>query len=92
MHQRTSQFLQTLDAALGPVVDAASALDEIAAWLRAQPGVELVQVSDYVLKSWPPQRELIFHVRLPAGELVQRIARIEERGPRVFSLHDVRTE
>jgi hypothetical protein len=61
-----------LAKALPDVADNARSLDEIAAWLQAQPGVESVELADYLLKSNPPQRDFIVACRAKDGSTVRK--------------------
>lgn len=73
-------------------VDSAGSLDEIEAWLRAQQGVKSVQLTDYLMKSNPPQREFIVEFKMQNGSQMRRIINIFDLGNRQFEFHELRDE
>jgi hypothetical protein len=54
-------------SALEGAIDGARALDDVAGWLRRQPAVRSVRLTDGMLKSNPPQREFIVDVASSDG-------------------------
>ena len=79
-----------LAKALPGVADNARSLDEIAAWLRAQPGVESVELADYLLKSNPPQRDFIVSCRARDGSTVRKALNVYVLGEEKFQFNCVR--
>ncbi|RXA17628.1 hypothetical protein EQO05_12130 [Methanosarcina sp. MSH10X1] len=77
---------------LASAVDSAGSLDEIEAWLRAQQGVKSVQLTDYLMKSNPPQREFIVEFKMQNGSTVKKIVNIFDLGNRQFEFHELRDE
>jgi hypothetical protein len=79
-----------LAKALPGVAGNARSLDEIATWLRAQPGVESVELSDYLLKSNPPQRDFIVACRVKGGSTVRKVLNVYVLGGDKFRFNCVR--
>jgi hypothetical protein len=79
-----------LAQALPGVADNARSLDEIAAWLRAQPGVESVELADYLLKSNPPQRDFIVACRAKDGSTVRKVLNVYVLSDDKFQFNCVR--
>jgi hypothetical protein len=65
-----------LAKAMPGVADNARSLDEIAAWLRAQPGVESVELGAYLLKSNPPQRDFLVECKRRDGSTVRKVLNV----------------
>ena len=79
-----------LATALRGVADNAGSLDEIAAWLRAQPGVESVELADYLLKSNPPQCDFIVSCRARDGSIVRKVLNVYVLSGDKFQFNRVR--
>jgi hypothetical protein len=73
-------------------IESAESLDEIEAWLRAQQGVKSVQLADYLLKSYPPQREFIVEFNMQDGSTVRKIINIFDLGNQQFEFHELRDQ
>jgi hypothetical protein len=65
-----------LAKALAGVAGAAHSLDEIAAWIRAQPGVKNVELADYLLKSNPPQRDFLVECTRKDGSTERKVLNV----------------
>jgi hypothetical protein len=65
-----------LAKAMAGVAGSAHSLDEIAAWLRAQPGVTSVELGDYLLKSNPPQRDFLVECAQKDGSKVRKVLNV----------------
>ena len=65
-----------LAKALPGVANTARSLDEIEAWLRAQPGVTSVELGDYLLKSNPPQRDFLVECTTKDGSRVRKVLNV----------------
>lgn len=73
-------------------IESAESLDEIEAWLRAQQGVKSVQLTDYLMKSNPPQREFIVEFSMQDGSTVKKVINIFDLGNQQFEFHELRDE
>jgi hypothetical protein len=79
-----------LERALPGVANGARSLDEIEAWIRAQPCVRSVELADYLLKSNPPQRDFIIECGTEGGATVKKILNIYVLSGRRFQFNSVR--
>jgi len=79
-----------LAKALAGVADNAHSLDEIAAWLRSQPGVTSVELGDYLLKSNPPQRDFLVECTRKDGSSVRKVLNIYVLAGEKFQFNCVR--
>jgi len=86
----SNDVIGELARALTGVADGARSLDEIAAWLRAQPGVESVELADYLLKSNPPQRDFIVEYGTKDGARVRKILNVCVLGGDKFQFNGMR--
>ena len=73
-------------------IESAESLDEIEAWLRVQQGVKSVQLTDYLMKSYPPQREFIVEFSMQDGSTVRKIVNIFDLGNQQFEFHELRDQ
>lgn len=73
-------------------IESAESLDEIETWLRAQQGVKSVQLTDYLMKSNPPQREFIVEFSMQDGSTVKKVINIFDLGNQQFEFHELRDE
>lgn len=71
-------------------IDSAGSLEEIEAWLRSQPGVKSVQLTDYLMKSNPPQREFIVEFSMQDGSTVRKIINIFDLGNQQYEFNELR--
>lgn len=69
-------ILEVRQEELAAAVDGSASLREIEAWLRAQQQVKSVEVADYLLKSNPPQREIIVVVDTLEGATATKVINI----------------
>jgi len=81
-----------LERALPGVADGARSLDEIEAWIRAQPCVRSVELADYLLKSNPPQRDFIIECVTKGGGTVRKILNIYALSGQKFQFNSVRDQ
>ncbi len=88
---RSTADLKAFEEALAAAVAKARSLDEFAAWLRSQPGVTSVQVAGYLLKSNPPQRDIIVALNTVHGE-VRKIVNVFELDNHQFEFHKLRDQ
>jgi hypothetical protein len=58
------------------VADNARSLEEIAVWIKAQPGVTSVELGEYLLKSSPPQRDFLVECRRKDGTRVRKVLNV----------------
>jgi hypothetical protein len=72
---------------LASVIASARSLDEIVSWLKSQPFVVSIELSDYLLKSNPPQREFIVEFKAASGSTVKKIVNIFDIGNQQFQFH-----
>jgi hypothetical protein len=70
----------------------AHSLDEIKAWLAAQPFVVSVELTDYLLKSNPPQRDFIVEFRTEAGSTIKTVVNIFDLGNQQFRFNKLRDQ
>jgi len=83
--------IDELEEALPGVANNAQSLDEIEAWIRAQPCVKGVELAAYLLKSNPPQRDFLIECGTKDGAMVRKVLNILVLSGRKFqfnSLHD----
>lgn len=73
-------------------IDSAGSLDEIEAWLREQQGVKSVQLTDYLMKSYPPQREFLVEFSTQDGSTVRKIINIFDLGNQQFEFNELRDQ
>jgi hypothetical protein len=79
-----------LAKALAGVAGSAHSLEEITAWLRAQPGVTSVELGDYLLKSNPPQRDFLVECATKDGTRVRKVLNVYVLGADKFQFNCVR--
>jgi hypothetical protein len=79
-----------LERALPGVAGNARSLDEITAWIRAQPGVTSVELGDYLLKSNPPQRDFVIECARKDGSRVRKILNVYVLSGEKFQFNCVR--
>lgn len=79
MHTR-SVFSDESREALVAAVTGAQSLDDMVRWLRSQPGVRSVAVAPYLLKSEPPQRDLLVEFETGENSTATKILNVFELG------------
>jgi hypothetical protein len=70
----------------------ARSLDEIKAWLAAQPFVVSVELADYLLKSNPPQRDFIVEFKTEDGSTMKSVVNIFDLGQQQFRFNKLRDQ
>lgn len=75
---------------IASIIDSAVSLDEIEAWLRSQQGVKSVKLSDYLMKSYPPQREFLVEFSMQDGSTVRKVVNIFDLGNQKFKFNELR--
>ncbi len=81
-----------LEKTLARTIDGAQSLAEIEEGLKSQPGVQSVQLADYLLKSNPPQREFMVEFKAEDGATLKKIVNIFDLGDQRFRLHTIRDQ
>jgi hypothetical protein len=76
--------------ALPDVAGNARSLDEIEAWIRAQPGVTSVALGEYLLKSNPPQRDFLVECARKDGSRVRKVLNVYVLGGDKFQFNGMR--
>lgn len=76
--------------ALPGVVERARSLDEIVTWLKAQRAVRSVRLAPYLLKSHPPQRDVIVEFSKPDGTSATKIVNVFELDMQHYRFHCLR--
>jgi hypothetical protein len=84
--------LEAFQESLPVAIAKARSLEEIEAWLRAQQGVKSVQLADYLLKSYPPQRDFIVEFLLPDRSTVKKVVNIFDSGDQQYQFHKLRDQ
>jgi len=85
-----SADLARIERDLPEAVDAARSLEEIGGWLRSQPGVRSVELSDYLLKSHPPQRDFVVELDGEAGTRLRKVVNVVDLGDGRFEFRTLR--
>lgn len=80
------------EKALATMINSARSLDESEAWLKSQQGVKSVQLTDYFLKSNPPQRDIVVEFEMVDGPAVKKIVNIFDLGNQKFQFHKLRNQ
>jgi len=83
--------VEDLGKRIAAAAAAAASLDDLEAWLRAQPGVRDVRRSSAILKSNPPQQDFVLDLAQGEGAAVRTVVvSIFLHGNRTFELSAVR--
>lgn len=82
--------IDAFETALAAVIERATSLRDIEAWLRSQEYVTSVELTDYLLKSYPPQRELILRFGTRDGGEVTKIVNVFDLSNGQFRFHELR--
>ena len=77
-------------ATLAGVIDRARSIPDVERWLDAQPYVQSATLMDSLLKSNPPQREILIDVKLAGGGTARKVVNLFELGPAQFQFHTLR--
>lgn len=83
---------EVLEKALSTAINSARSLDEIEEWLKTQASVKSVQLSSYLLKSNPPQRDFTVEFYMQAGSTITKIVNIFDLGNQQFRFHKLRDQ
>jgi hypothetical protein len=84
--------IESLEKILVAVISRAKSLHEIEMWLKSQQGIKSVEVEDYLLKSYPPQRDLIVEFNMKDGSIVTKIVNVYDLGNQNFRFHKIRNQ
>lgn len=84
--------IEKIATRLGTIIDQARSTAEIEAWLRSQKCVESVEMADYLLKSNPPQRDIIVEFRLQDGSTLKKVINIYDLGNQQYQFHELRDQ
>jgi hypothetical protein len=84
--------IEVLEKELAAVIDSAESLREIEVWLRSQQCIKSVKLAEYLLKSNPPQRDLIVECNIRDGSTATKIVNIFELGNGRFRFHELRDQ
>jgi len=71
-------------------IESAGSLHEIGAWFKSQEYIKSIELTQYLLKSNPPQRELIVEFNTRGGSAVTKIINFFELGNGLFRFHKLR--
>jgi hypothetical protein len=85
----TTLDLTSFTQRLATAIDAARSLVQIEAWIASQPHVKSVRLTDHLLKSNPPQRELVVELATPDGGPTTRVVNVFDLGNQCFQLRDL---
>jgi hypothetical protein len=83
-------FKEVNREALVAAVARARSLDDIVGWLKSQPGVKSVEVAAYLLKSEPPQRDLMVECGTDDGSTATKILNVYDLGGGRFQFNELR--
>jgi hypothetical protein len=86
----SSGDIADLERALPGLANSAHSLDEIEASIRAYSCVRSVQRSDYLMKSNPPQRDIVIECETGDGAVVRKILNVTVLDDREFRFNGVR--
>lgn len=94
MREESSSSINTevLGKKFAAAIESAGSLYEIEAWFRSQECVKSVELTQYLLKSNPPQRELIVEFNTRDGSAVTKIVNIFDLGNGQFRFHELRDQ
>jgi hypothetical protein len=84
--------LEALKERLAISIRGARSLTEIEAWLKAQPCVQSVELTDYLLKSNPPQRDFIVSFKTADGSTIKKIVNVFALANQQFQFHKLRDQ
>lgn len=88
----TAADFQDFEKKIASVVDSASSLEGIDAWLKSQKCIKSVQLANYLLKSNPPQRDFIVEFNIENGSTVKKIVNVFDLGNSHFKFHMLRDQ
>ena len=84
--------IKVLEKKFAAAINSAGSLREIEAWLRSQRYVKSVELTEHLLKSNPPQRDLIVEFGMDDGPTVKKIVNILDLGNGQFRFHELREQ
>ena len=82
--------VEAFQAAVATVTQTVHTLDELAAWLYAQPYITAVKLEDYLIKSYPPRREVTIDIRMEGEIICKTILTITMMGAEQFKFQEMR--
>jgi hypothetical protein len=88
----SSVDLEALKESLATAIARARSLNEIEAWLKSQPCVLSVELTNYLLKSNPPQRDFIVSFKMADGSTIKKIVNVFDSGNQQFEFHKLRDQ
>jgi hypothetical protein len=84
--------LEAFKEKVAAAVAGARSLDEIKALLTSQPFVVSVELTDYLLKSNPPQRDFIVEFKTADGSMIKTVVNIFDLGDQRFQFNKLRDQ
>ena len=87
-----SMDIEALERELVSAIDSAGSLREIETRLRSHQFIKSVELTDYLLKSNPPQRDFIVEFAIPDSSTVTKIVNIFDLGNGHFRFHELRDQ
>jgi hypothetical protein len=88
----SSLDIEVLEKKIAAAIENAGSLREIEAWFRSQQYVKSMELTEYLLKSNPPQRDFIVEFGVGDGPTVKKIVNIFDLGNGQFRFHKLRDE
>lgn len=82
--------VEALQTAVATVTQRVHKLDELTAWLQAQPYIIAVKLEDYLIKTYPPRREFTLDIRLEGGIVCKYVLTITIVGAEQFKFQEMR--
>lgn len=82
--------LENFERSLANAVDSARSLEQIDSWLKSQQFVRSVHQTDYLLKSNPPQRDIIIELEMADGSTSRKVVNVFSLGDEQFRFHQLR--
>lgn len=83
--------LKTMEKNLEDALEEMGSLNGFENWLRSQSVVESVRLADFVIKTFPPQREILVTFRTEDGTRVTKVIDVEvlpDQTCHLVRLHD----
>ncbi len=84
--------MKNFEKELAAAVENAGSLNKLELWLKSQHNVKSVKQADYLLKSYPPQREFIVEFTMPDNSTVTKIVNIFDLGNGKFQFNEIRNQ
>ena len=82
--------LESFERSLARAVDSARSLEQIEAWLKSHQFVRSVHRADYLLKSNPPQRDIIVELEMADGSTTRKVVNVFSLGDEQFRFRQLR--